>query len=396
MPKLADNSKCTGCLACISACTRGALRSCYNEEGHLFYKIDDTLCVECGLCEKACPVESGLQYGSNNLKESQPYAAWCKNEVLRPKSSSGGVFAGLAQYIIEQGGVVIGASLQHNAVKHIVIETVEKIQKLQGSKYTQSNTDGIYKKAKQFLKEGRNVLFSGLGCQVAGLLSYLGNKEYAGKLYTVDLICGGAPSRFIIDYYLKESPNVDEIVAFRNKAEYKFSVKTKDGLTKVIPLSERPFPLCGFYTELTNRYLCYDCQFAYTHRQADMTIGDLWGDKRYMDQHKKGVSLVIVHSSKGDKLLEESEIERHQVEWKDVLPYNPRIAYGKNILVNTRERKRLSIAFKEDSFQKLLDDYANDASFKRPWSVVRKIYRVLLITINHKIAVRKIKKILKG
>ena len=147
---------------------------------------------------------------------------------------------------------------------------------------------------------------------------------------------------------------------------------------------------------MTNRYCCYDCHYAYTHRKADLTIGDLWGDKSYIEQHKEGISLVIVHSPKGLKALEEAEVEVHEVKWADVLPYNPRIAYGKNIMGKTRERKRLSTAFKNDSYQKLLDNYANDASFKRPWSIIKKLYRVLLITINHKITVRHINRLLKG
>lgn len=395
MPNLANDNTCTGCLACVDTCSKGALSSCYNEEGHLFYKINSSLCVECGLCEKKCPVVSGYNYGENKFKDSKPFAAWSKDDELRAKSTSGGVFASLAKYIIQQGGVAIGACMRHNVVSHIAIERIDDISMLQGSKYTQSNTEGIYRNVRNCLQAGRTVLFSGLGCQVAGLLSYLGNKPYSGNLYTVDLICGGVPSYFIIDRFLDHNTTIKEIVGYRNKEEYEFSVIDNEGVKRVIPLSERPFPLCGFYTELTNRYSCYDCKFSFAHRKADLTIGDLWGDKRYSKYHKDGVSLVIIHSNKGKEVLRQSEIILRDVNWEDVLPNNSRIAYGKNILGRTRARKRLSIAFKEDSYQSILDDYANDASVKRPWSIAKKLYRFILVKRNHIIIRRHIKSILK-
>lgn len=378
MPKLADNYKCTGCLACVCACTKGALTSYYNEEGHLFYKMDATLCIECGLCEKTCPVVSGIKYGNNKLTESQPFAAWCKDEGLRANSSSGGVFAGLAQFVIEQGGVVIGVSLEHNEVKHIIIETVDDINKLQGSKYTQSNTDGIYKKTKHYLKAGRTVLFSGLGCQVAGLLSYLGNKEYAGWLYTVDLICGGVPSRFIIDKYLEQNQEVKEIAGFRNKGKYEFSVIDTDGYKQVVPLTDRPFPLCGFYTELTNRYSCYDCHYNGAHRQSDITIGDYWGDTEFLQEHEKGISVAVVHSNNGRNILKQANIEAHEIGWKNFLMHNPRMIDGHKDSSQTKARRNLEKAFAEYPYEKLLQIYANKATMREPWLMAKKIWRYMI------------------
>ena len=190
------------------------------------------------------------------MKDSTPYAAWSKDEDLRSRSTSGGIFASLAKFVITNGGVAIGATLQKNDVCHISIDNVEDIYRLQGSKYVQSNSAGVYLTTKTFLQSGRSVLFSGLGCQVAALHSFLGDKQYTGELFTVDLICGGVPSRFLIDSYLKEHPEVDQIISFRNKTKYEFSVLLKNGQNKVVPMSERPLPLCGFYTELTNRYSC--------------------------------------------------------------------------------------------------------------------------------------------
>ena len=378
MPKLADIYTCTGCLACVDSCAKGALRSYYNDEGHLTFSFDTSSCIDCGLCEKVCPVISDFLYGENVLCKSTPFAAWSCDDLLRAKSSSGGVFATLAKHIISQSGVAIGASLYHNEVRHVVIDTVEDIYKLQGSKYTQSDTAGIYRAAKEYLQNGQNVLFSGLGCQIAGLLSYLGDKEYKGELYTVDLICGGVPTRFLIDRYLKENPNVSEIIAFRNKAKYEFSVKDKNDQVRVVPLSQRPFPLCGFYTELTNRYSCYDCRFNGTHRKSDITIGDYWGDTEFPEEHQNGISVAVAHSDKGKMLLAQANIETHEIEWENFLMHNPRMMDGHKSASQSNARKNLAKAFKEYSYEKLLQVYANKATWHEPWLMIKKIWRYMM------------------
>jgi coenzyme F420-reducing hydrogenase beta subunit len=391
-PVLADINTCTGCLACVDTCAKKALTAHYNDEGHLTYQLDSALCVECGLCEKACPVVSNYAYGVNTLKDSTPYAAWGQDKQLRSKSSSGGVFAQLAQRAISNGGVVIGASLQNNEVKHIAVDKAEDIYLLQGSKYTQSDTEGIYKVVRKHLQEGRDVLFSGLGCQVAGLLSFLGNTPYKGELYTVDLICGGVPSRFLIDYYLRESSDVVGIVAFRSKQKYEFSVKDKNGQVRVVPLSERPLPLCGFYTELTNRYSCYDCKFNGAHRKSDITIGDYWGDAEYVSEHKEGISVAVAHSEKGRNLLQQADIELREIGWDNFLMHNPRMIDGYKSTSKSKARKNLAKAFKEYPYEKILQVYANKATWHEPVQMFKKICGYLTGRIRGKLYQIKLKK----
>lgn len=394
MAKLPSILTCTGCMVCVDACPKQAVSSIYNDEGHLSYKINRSLCIECGLCEKVCPVSSEYEYGNNNLNASQPFAAWAKDDRLRSGSTSGGVFAALAYNILSQNGVVVGAYLNHNEVKHVLIEDIKDIVKLQGSKYTQSNPEGTYKRVKQYLQEGRIVLYSGLGCQISGLLSYLGGKTFSDNLFTVDLVCGGVPSRFLIDSYLKENPAVSEIVSFRNKSKYELKVIDKEGSVYSVPKSQRPLPLCGFYTELTNRYACYDCHFTGAHRKSDLTIGDLWGDKKYPYEHQRGTSLVIAHTPKGHTLLNESPIHCYQAEWKDVLPFNPRIVYGKTPNSNSKARRSIREAFRNSCYDKLLVEYAGGTSIKHPLSYIKKFCHVVQFKLYRRKALLLVNKLL--
>lgn len=379
MPKLADKYNCSGCLSCVDSCNTGALFSRWNEEGHLTYGFVADKCIDCHRCERNCPAVNGYVHGSNTMNLSTPYAAWCKDEILRARSTSGGVFAALAVMVLRNGGVVVGASMQNNVIKHIIIDNEEDLHLLQGSKYAQSDTTGVYPQVYEHLKANKLVLFSGLGCQVAGLLNYLPRNKQFSNLYTIDLICGGVPSRYLITKYLDhESHKVKEIFSFRNKNVYEFSVVNMEEKTEVIPLSLRPLPLCGFYTELTNKHVCYDCRFVGAHRKSDMTIGDYWGDKEYVSEHAKGLSIAVVHSQKIKSLLFESDVEVHEVGWKDFLLHNTRMVYGKNNQGNSSRRRRLANSIINDSYDKFVIDYANGATLAQPVYFVRKVIVYLL------------------
>lgn len=151
MPKLADKIACTGCMACVDSCAKGALAFSVADDGHIYPKFDRSLCVNCGLCEKSCPVINKMTYIESPIAEA--YAAWSKNDELRKNSASGGVFSAMAEYIIAKEGVVYGCTMDGRAnVHHIRIDKESDIHLLQGSKYTQSNTTGIYKQAYSDLK----------------------------------------------------------------------------------------------------------------------------------------------------------------------------------------------------------------------------------------------------
>lgn len=375
-PQLADKKHCTGCMACADSCGQQAISCIVDEEGHYAYKVDEDKCVLCHRCEKVCPVVSGMVYGSNDLTLSRPYAVWSRNEVLRANATSGGVFPSIAKSVIEQGGVVFGAEQGQYYVKHCGVDQLGDIKRLQGSKYTQSKTEGVFMHVADALNQGRKVLFSGVGCQVAALLSFLKGNKNLDNLITLDLICGGVPSSFLIKRYIeKQGGNITAIASYRTKSKYELVIKDKNGKDRTIPTGERPLPLTGFTTGAAERYICYDCPFAKGHRLSDITIGDYWGNVLYPEQKAKGASVAIVHNEKGEKALSSANIEAHIINWRDFLPNNPRMVYGVGSIPKTR--KNLSKAFATYSYERLLEDYANKGNIKRPWTVLNKALLVL-------------------
>lgn len=302
LPKI----ECCGCGACYNSCPAQAITMEYDAEGFLYPQIHEELCVSCGKCKKACPSLSG-RYQNSGVPDC--YVAMAEDEV-RKHSSSGGMFTLFAEHILKQGGAVCGAAYDSNfKVKHMVVNNRQDLEKLKKSKYVQSDTGKVYTEIQEILKEGRSVLFCGCPCQVAGLKTFLGKEEE--KLYTIDLMCHGAPSPGLFEKYLKEKHGSKKIthVGFRDKDFYGWStemtVKYADGSTYHNTRSVDPF-YKAFLPLLSTRPHCGQCKFSVVPRQGDITLADFWGVDKYDPKYNdgKGTSLMTVNSSKGQELLE--------------------------------------------------------------------------------------------
>lgn len=360
--KLASKRTCTGCMVCVDSCRHKALSPYMGNDGHLYVKYNPELCVNCKLCEKKCPVINKFDYKPTNLS-SHPYAAWAKDDALRMNSASGGAFAAFATYILQIGGVVIGVKLENNRAFHTIIESPEKLITLQASKYLQSHTAGIYQKTLDILKTKRPVLFSGTACQVAGLLSFLGDRKF-GNLYTADLICGGIPSYLLVEKFLDIEKETAEIKSYRDKVQgwgrYSLSISTKTGQIVRNPPEEKIL-IKGFTGGLTNRYSCYNCRFTGLQRKADVTLADFWGERDYPEEHFKGVSFITTHTSKGEELLRQSPLTAHPTTWKKSIISNPRMVRGKmSFTVWRPERIFIGPIFKYFSYKMLRRIYLGE------------------------------------
>ncbi len=199
MIELKRKEDCVGCWACAQRCPKECISMHEDSEGFLYPEVDASLCIDCHLCEKVCPVI----HPGGERRPLASYAAVNRDERVRQSSSSGGVFTALAEKVIARGGVVFGARFDEKwEVVHGWTDSVEGLAGFRGSKYVQSRMGSCFREAESFLKSGREVLFSGTPCQVSGLRLFL-RKEYAGLL-TVDFICHGVPSPGVWRNYLKE------------------------------------------------------------------------------------------------------------------------------------------------------------------------------------------------
>ncbi len=193
---------CTGCKMCGDICPTVAIKFKEDYDGCWFPSVDDQKCIKCGLCEKRCPAIHPIQ--SHNSENPGVYAAWTKDDKVRFDSTSGGIYYELAHFFIEAGGYIAGCAFSDDfkSAKHIIGNTSEDLHKIMGSKYFQSDTQGIYKNVSDLLKRNEKVLFCGTPCQVAALRAYLG-KEY-DNLFLLDFICKGINSPKAYTAYINE------------------------------------------------------------------------------------------------------------------------------------------------------------------------------------------------
>ena len=338
MIHIKNKTECCGCGACAQRCPRQCIQMQSDKEGFAYPVIDTKQCSDCGLCNKVCPV-------INQQPTQQPvatYAATNCNQAVREESSSGGIFTQLAVETINNSGVVFGAAFNEKwQVVHTYTGEESGIKQFRGSKYVQSRIGDSYSVAERFLKEGKEVLFSGTPCQIAGLKRFL-RKEYK-NLKTVDFVCHGVPSPLVWEKYLDEVCRANDIatisdIQFRNKTEgwKKFSLQItytgNDGKEKKFrePLNENLYMKC-FLGDLCLRPSCYSCPARSGKSGSDITIADLWGAQTICPEidDDRGLSLVLVRKECALPPFKKTEI-----------PYSEALKYNPSIERDVREPKR--------------------------------------------------------
>ena len=371
--KYKNKNACNGCGACIYVCPKHCISMKEDEEGFLYPVIDEEKCIHCNKCKNVCS-----NYNVSKSELNDAYIAINKNEEERKMSASGGMFYILAKYTINKGGVVFGVKYDKNlnAVHDFAI-TLDKCQEFMGSKYVRSKNDGIYEKVLQLLLEDKYVLFTGTPCQISGLKTFL-NKDYE-KLITCEIICHANPSPKVFNEYKKELElkNNAKIknIAFRSK---------KNGWSNSTPIIEfengeeiedKTF-YTAFIAELFNRPSCHTCPFVGENRQADFTIGDLWGIQEIEPEmnDNKGVSLLLINSRKANNIFNQinENMKYKKIDKKIALSYN----HNTCVPPNKNRRKFFNKLSKNDgNLIKYMKKYSHRSFIQRVKGKLNKIIK---------------------
>lgn len=309
LEKISEDS-CNGCGACYQKCPKHSIQMIENNRGFLLPQIGDG-CISCGMCVDVCPEREKFEH-HNELVEV--WAAADIREDIIKNSTSGGIFALLAEQILSRNGVVFGCAWDTDfRVKHIIVTQKEELFAIQKSKYIQSNTAETFKEVNSLLKKGVLVLYSGTGCQIAGLRSYLG-KDY-DNFYAVELACHGVPAPGLFVKYIAwlETKYRTKIASytFRNKVKhrkgehYTFSFEDQNGRRIYKYSNEDPFYASFLKGEIL-RDTCYHCKFKDRKHMGDILLCDYWGIEKAHPgfDAKYGASAVLIYSDKGKHLFE--------------------------------------------------------------------------------------------
>ena len=385
MIDIKDKSQCCGCEACVQRCPKRCISLTEDVEGFLYPHVDVSVCIDCGLCEKVCPV-------LNQSIERQPqsvFAAINPDVDTRLHSSSGGVFSSLARAILDQGGVVFGVCWDKDwRLVFDYTELVDDLVRFRGSKYLQAHVGDAYIKVEQFLKSGRQVLFTGTPCQISGLKKYL-CRDY-DNLLSVDVICHGVPSSGVWKCYLDEQKSLIEreqgvkyeieAVSFRDKSiswkNYNFAIDLRSGDGrdyKFLQLSTQNIFMRGFLHDIYLRPSCYLCPAKSGKSESDITLGDFWGINvlRPDIDDDRGVSAVCINTHRGALLFDGLLLERHPMSYADVCLYNPSLVRS---VACPPQRVKFFALYGRQSFMSLINDLCRIPFLHR---VVNKIKIVL-------------------
>lgn len=333
MKEIIEKSKCCGCNACGDVCPKGAITFHTDKEGFWYPEINQDLCVDCGLCQKTCPV---LTKADNVIRYDEPlvYAAYTKDEAIRTDSTSGGIHSMLALAMYEQNAYIGGAIYnKDHTVKHIVSPDRQLLPEIRSSKYLQSSMEGVYKEVRDLLKAGEKVFFCGAPCQIQGLYKFL-RKEY-DNLTTCDFICRGvnSPKVFLsyMDMLEKQYGSKATQIKFKNKKwgwhNFSLRVNFENGQEYCKDRWHDLFFIGYLQSGNFARPSCYQCTFKGFPQKADITLADFWGIENIdpsMDQDR-GTSLVMINSDKGKALFDaiKDKINWRQFTMKDAEAGNP-------------------------------------------------------------------------
>lgn len=315
IPVLFSSEKdCCACGACVNVCPKGAIEMRENSAGFIYPVIDEKKCIRCFQCKKVCNYQNRQNYHD----PLEAYAAINKNEKQRLKSASGGIFSAIAEDVLARDGVVYGAAFNKDwSVEHQRVDQLENLCKLQGSKYTQSNTAFTFKSVLKDLKANKFVVYSGTPCQIDGLYGFL-RKDY-DNLLTIDIVCHGVPSNKIFKDYLKSiEEKYDSNISYFTFRDKNIGWGINGSLiinNKKHKIWQSASPYLYYFTKgKIYRDNCYSCKYTSVHRPADLTIGDYWGIEKehpeLLDQldERKGVSLIIANSEKGLRYIKNTNV----------------------------------------------------------------------------------------
>ena len=302
MIEVCPKNKCFGCGACINSCTHHAIDWIEDEEGFRYPTIDQDKCVDCGVCALKCPIIYNYEIESFT---KEVYAAFSYR--WQRQGSSGGVFSALAQSFLPEG-YVYGAAYHDNLqLYQTKVHNLNDLPRLQGSKYSQSESYLSYNEVKKDLIAGKRVFYCGTPCQIAGLLNFIPT-NLRSNLFTADFICHGVPSQRAFDRVVETLQE-----RYGKATDFVFRLKDCHAISPYIVIKGKAHFLRGdaysymnaFYQGYLFRPSCYTCQFSSLKRPSDITLADFWGIKDFDSNRKyNGVSLIIVNTIKGRQMFE--------------------------------------------------------------------------------------------
>lgn len=337
---------------CSARCPVEAIHMAWDEQGFYRPQLDQSRCVDCGLCQQVCyRYDQEVRVEHNPL---QSMSAINRDEETLYHASSGAVSIELMRECLRQGYVVVGVAydyVQDKAVTKIA-KTESELLSFRGSKYFQSETEPCFREILQDATDQKYAIF-GTPCQIYGFYQLLAaTPNQKERFLLVDIFCHGCPSKQVWDSYvvqMKQKLDCDtfQSIQFRSKArgwhEFTFSFETEKKMYHTKKTTNHFYDL--FFSRQVLNEACYACKMRSSLAYTDVRLGDFWGH-RY-DADRKGVSCVVVKTPAGQAMVEKicSEFKIESVTFQEVIAAQ---SYGKSHQYQSDLRKKMLVALAKD------------------------------------------------
>lgn len=298
---------CFGCGVCAAACPKKIISMYINEDGFFSPKVDETRCVECGICLDVCAFNHD-EICQQSFKPIST-AAWSNDADTRFNCTSGGAAYEIAKLLLADGYKVCGVryDISQQKAEHIIVTNEEELKLTVGSKYIQSETFSAFSQFK--LSEKYFVV--GTPCQIDSLRLWIRKRKWEDNFILMDFFCHSVPSVLMWKKYLEYTgiKNPD-IVQFRNKRngwpDSTTVLITGDGREWFSALSKGDLFYAFFLGDRCPNECCVkECKYKQQKSAADIRIGDLWGYKYINNQ--KGVNSLVAFTHKGSEIIRRLE-----------------------------------------------------------------------------------------
>ena len=315
-----------GCGACVNVCPNDCIKIVEDSMGFYVPEVNEDQCIGCNKCSEVCPAANDIDY--EEFQRIAYYGRYERDNMLI-KSSSGGFFTAIADYVVKKNGVVFGAvyDVENKSAYHTDTRVVG-LDRMRKSKYVQSDTRDTFAQVKTLLKDKVLVLYTGTPCQIHGLLLFLNSFDIdTSSLITIDLLCGGVPpNRFLKEYMLYlENRNSKKIfsIDFRPKTKgwRNLSLRVQfEGGRVYDRMWYADMYYNAFLNKLSIKRVCGNCKYGERH-PADITLGDFWNIRKYKpdEDDDRGLSIVHINTLKGDKFFcqVKASLECKNLNWED-------------------------------------------------------------------------------
>lgn len=294
---------CFGCGVCALACPKKTISMHLNADGFYSPEVDETNCIECGICLDVCA------FNHNEVCQTpfEPVstAAWSNDKDIRFNCTSGGTAYEIERLMLAEGYKVCGVryDIEKQKAEHYIATTEEELKASVGSKYIPSDTFPGFSQ----LKAGEKYLVIGTPCQIDSLRRWIHKRKWEDNFILIDFFCHSVPSILMWRKYLKVTGiNYPDKVQFRNKRNHWQDSTTVciqgEGKEWFSPHSKGDLFFTFFFSDRCPNECCVkECKYKQQHSAADIRVGDLWGYK-YIN-NKDGVNALVAFTPKGESII---------------------------------------------------------------------------------------------